>query len=96
MPHVEVPSMTDVMQPKFVLSTKRGWGMVITAVTTAIPVVNLFGASKGIHIDGPMVALVGQSVGAALDAIGVACGVMLWVWGSFKPTAPLTLFPGSR
>lgn len=83
----------DVVQPKWVMSTKRGWGMLLTFVSTMLPMLNIWLSGKGINIDGPMVAIFGEAVTQLIDAIGLVVGVALWVWGSFRPTAPVTVLP---
>jgi len=89
----DVPTMDEIMQPKWVLATKRGWGMTITGLTSLLPLLDTWVSMKwGVHISAPVVDLVGQAGTHVLDAIGMAVGVVLWVWGSFRPTAPLTLF----
>lgn len=85
--------MKDVVPPKWVLSTKRGWGMFITFVMTLLPMLNVWLTSKGIEISAPMVQLVGSGVAGVIDAVGILIGIALWVWGSFRPTAPLTVLP---
>ena len=85
--------LKDVVQPKWVMETKRGWGMVLTFAGTVVPLVNLYGAQYGIHIEPPMIALFGEAVGNVISSVGVAIGVVLWVWGSFRPTAPLNAMP---
>jgi len=84
--------LKDVVAPKWVLSTKRGWGMVLTFVGTALPFVNVYATQwLGHPLDAGMVALVGQSVTNFIEAVGQVAGVALWVYGSFRPTAPLQL-----
>lgn len=86
--------LKDIVAPKWVLSTKRGWGMVLTFAGSLLPFVNMWVKAKtGIEIDAPMVALIGEAMANAIDAVGVLVGVLLWVWGSFRPTAPLTVLP---
>lgn len=85
--------MKDVVAPKWVMSTKRGWGMALTFVSTLMPMINVWLAGWGVHLDAPMVALIGEAGTQLIDSLGLAVGVALWVWGSFKPTAPLTVAP---
>lgn len=80
------------MQPKWWLETKRGWGMLITAVMGLITYAGpLLSQWTGIPIDAAFVGLVGQVVANLLEAIGFCIGFYLWVVGSFRPTAPITV-----
>lgn len=84
--------LKDIVKPKWALETKRGWGMALTFVGTAMPFVTVMAKQYfGINIDAGMVALVGEAVTNLIDSVAVVSGVVLWVWGSFRPTAPLTL-----
>jgi hypothetical protein len=84
----------DIEKPKWAMATKRGWGMALTFAGTLLPFVNMWVKNKtGVEIDAPMVALVGEAVGGVIDAVAVATGVVLWVWGSFRPSAPITVLP---
>lgn len=83
----------DMVPPKWVLSTKRGWGMLITFVSTMLPVVSVWLAAKGINIEPGMVTQLGEAVGNLIEQVGVVVGLVLWVWGSFRPTAPITMVP---
>lgn len=85
--------MVDVVPPKWVMTTKRGWGMFITFVVTLLPMLNLWLASKGWEVTIPMVQTIGSAGVGVIEAVGFAVGVALWVWGSFRPTAPLTVLP---
>jgi hypothetical protein len=85
--------LKDVVQPKWALETKRGWGMVLTFAGTVVPFINLYGAKYGVNIEPPMIALFGEAVGNVISAVGVATGVVLWVWGSMRPTAQITTLP---
>ena len=86
--------LKDVVAPKWVLSTKRGWGMLLTFAGTALPFVNMYANQWfGVHIDAPMISLVGDSVTNLLNDFGTFVGVCLWVYGSFRPTAPLQALP---
>lgn len=86
--------LKDVTAPKWVFATKRGWGMALTFLASVLPFVNVFVKKyTGIEIDAPMVSLVGEAVTHLIDSVGLAVGVALWVWGSFRPTAPLTVMP---
>ena len=79
-----------IEQPKWVLSTKRGWGMVITGLTVAVPLIAQF---TGLPLDQAVVNTVGQTVATGIDVVGTLVGVGLWIYGSFRPTAPLKLLP---
>jgi hypothetical protein len=83
----------DVVKPKWALETKRGWGMVLTFAGTVMPMVNMWLATKGVHVDAPMITLFGEAVNQLIDSVAVVAGVALWVWGSFRPTAPVTVLP---
>jgi hypothetical protein len=86
--------LKDVVKPKWAMETKRGWGMLLTFVGTAMPFVTLMAKQYlGVNIDAPMIALVGEAVNQLIDSVAVVSGVVLWVWGSFRPTssAPLSL-----
>jgi hypothetical protein len=86
--------LKDIVQPKWVAETKRGWGMILTFAGTVLPMVNMWVQSKtGVAIDAPMVALFGEAVNNVISSVGTFVGVCLWVWGSFRPTAPVTLMP---
>jgi hypothetical protein len=85
--------LKDVVLPKWALETKRGWGMLIVFAGTVVPFINMYGAQYGIHIEPPMVALLGEAVGSVISSVGVAVGAVLWVWGSMRPTAPITALP---
>jgi hypothetical protein len=85
--------LKDIVQPKWVMATKRGWGMLLTFAGTVVPLINLYGAQYNIHVEPPMVSLLGEAVGNVISSVGVAAGVVLWVWGSFRPTAPVTVAP---
>lgn len=86
----------DVVAPKWVPTTKRGIGMIVTFFTAVLPILSGWLATKGVHIDAPMVALFGQALGNVVDAVGTFVGLVLWVWGSFKPTAPLAVLPPKK
>jgi hypothetical protein len=84
--------LKDVAKPKWMLETKRGWGMVLTFIGTTLPFVSMLAHQYlGVKIDAPMVALVGEAVNQLIDSAAVVIGVFLWVWGSFRPTAPIAL-----
>lgn len=89
---MEAPmDIKDIVPPKPFEATKRGWGLIAAAVAAVLPYVNgLIADITGIHIDAPIVALVGEAVTRIIDAVGVGAGVALFVWGSIFPTAPLT------
>jgi hypothetical protein len=50
-------------------------------------------AKTGVAIDAPMVALVGEAFTNMITSVGTFAGVCLWVWGSFRPTSPITALP---
>lgn len=86
--------LKDIEKPKWALETKRGWGMVLTFAGTLMPVITIYSKQWfGVAIDAPMVALVGEAVSGVIDAVAVAAGVVLWVWGSFRPTAQINVLP---
>jgi hypothetical protein len=85
--------LKDIVQPKWVLSTKRGVGMLLTFLTTLLPFLSGWAATKGVHIDAPMVALFGQVIGGVIDAVGTLVGFGLMIWGMWRPTAPLAALP---
>jgi hypothetical protein len=85
--------LKDVAAPKWALETKRGWGMLLTFAGTLVPFINMFGAKYGITVEAPMVALFGEAIGNVISSVGVATGVVLWVWGTMRPTAPITALP---
>lgn len=85
--------LKDVVAPKWIFATKRGWGMVITFVTTMLPMLNVWMSGMGYSIDPGLVSLVGETGAQLLDTVGLVIGVALWVWGSFRPTAPITVLP---
>lgn len=77
-------------QPKWVLTTKRGWGMVLTGLTVVLPFVSQF---TGVPLDPGIVSAVGQTVATGIDVAGALAGLTLLIWGAFRPTAPLKLLP---
>jgi hypothetical protein len=85
-------NISEVVPPKWALETKRGWGMVITFVTTVLPIVNTWVSAKwGIQLDAPFVMAFGEAVTSMIDSVGLVVGLALWFVGSMRPTAPLTL-----
>lgn len=89
--------LKDIEKPKWALETKRGWGMALTFLGTAMPFVTVMAKQYfDINIDAAMVAVVGEAVSQLIDSVAVVAGVVLWVWGSFRPTAPLQLVPVKR
>jgi hypothetical protein len=85
---VDVTTVT----PKWVLETKRGWGMVLTFATTVLPIVNSWVSAKwGVSLDAPFVMALGDAVTSMIDSVGLVIGLVLWFVGSMRPTAPLTL-----
>ena len=79
-------NMSEVMQPKWFLETKRGVGMAMAGVGTLLP---LLAAYLGVSID---VATWGTFTAEVLKWFEITWNVVgysLWAWGSFRPTAPL-------
>jgi hypothetical protein len=87
--------LKDVVAPKWMMYTKRGWGMLIAGLAAGLPAISWWLESKGIHIDLPMIKVFGEAVSNAMDSIGLVIGFGLWFWGSMRPSAPLTVFPPS-
>ena len=86
--------LKDIVEPKWALATKRGWGMLLAGVSTVLPFVNEYTKGKwGVSIDAPVVALAGEVGANLIDAVGLAVGYGLWIWGTFRPSAPLTVLP---
>ena len=82
--------MTEIVPPKWWLQTKRGWGMVITFVTAVLPVFGVWVSSLlGVDITPDLVSALDSVVLRWIEASGTVLGLALWVWGSFRPTAPL-------
>lgn len=76
--------------PKWVLETKRGWGMLIAAVVMIVPFVNQY---LGLGIDAAVVGTLGETVTKLIDAVAAVVATVLMIWGMWRPTAPLTLLP---
>jgi len=85
--------MKDIVAPKWMMATKRGWGMVIAGLSAGLPMFSWWLAGKGINVDLPMITLFGETVSQMLDSVGLVVGFVLWVWGSMRPTAPITVLP---
>jgi len=84
--------MTEIVPPKWWLATKRGWGMLITGVMAGLPLAaGLIYSWFGVNITPEMVSNVNTAVLDWIEATGTVIGVALWVYGSFRPTAPLTV-----
>jgi len=81
-------NMSDVMQPKWWLATKRGWGILLAGGATFIPMVATL---VGLPIDASTVGVGGEIVTNWLESTGQLIGFGLLVWGSFRPTAPLSV-----
>lgn len=86
----------EITKPKFILDTKRGWGMLITGVAAMVPFLSYYvEAWTGVKLDAAMVAMLGEAGVMVIDAAATVVGVGLWVWGSFRPTAPLVVNPAN-
>lgn len=79
--------MTDVMQPKWWLDTKRGIGMAMLALGQAVPII---GAWFGVTVDAAMVGDLAANIAQWFDVTWNVIGGVLLLWGSWRPTAPLS------
>ncbi len=87
----------EEMKPKWVLTTKRGIGMLMVVLASVMPVAGAWVKAKwGWEVDAPMVAVFGERLYGVVDAVALVSGFVLWVWGSFRPTAPLSVTPVSE
>lgn len=80
--------LKDFVAPKWWLDTKRGIGMFMVGLGTAVPVL---GAWFGVTLDPAVITETGQQVAVWFDVTWNIVGFVLWVWGSFRPTAPLAV-----
>ena len=89
--------LKDIVEPKWALQTHRGWGMLITFLSTGLPFVNVYAQQwLGHGIDPGVVSLLGEAGARLIDDIGIAVGVCVWVYGTFFPTAPITVLPPKK
>lgn len=80
--------MSDYMQPKFWLNTKRGVGMFMAGVGTLLP---LAAAYFGVTIDAATWGSFAAEVAKWFDVTWNVIAYGLWAYGSVFPTAPLSL-----
>lgn len=86
--------LKDISQPKWVPTTKRGVGMILAFFTTLLPFISGYvKVHYGVTLDAPLVALFGEVLTNLITTVGTVVGFVLWVWGSFRPTGPLTVLP---
>lgn len=74
--------------PKWWLDTKRGVGMAMVGLGTLVPIL---GAWFGVTVDASTVGELGTTLAQWFDVTWNVVGTVLWVVGSFFPTAPLKL-----
>ena len=80
----EAMDMND--KPKWWAQSMTIWGVIITALTTVLPVV---GPLLGYDISADMVAQFGEQVGQIIQAMGGVVGTLMAVFGRLRTTAPL-------
>jgi hypothetical protein len=71
---------------KYFLTSKRIWGIIITAATAVVPVVSKY---LGHEISPAAITQLGDSVTAAINAVGAAVGIVLAFWGSVVAQGPV-------
>lgn len=80
--------MSDYMQPKWWLETKRGVGMAMAAVGQLVPLLAVY---MGVTIDAATVGAFAAELAKWFDITWNVIAYVLWAWGSFFPTAPLAV-----
>ena len=80
--------MSDYMQPKWFLETKRGVGMLMAGVGALVPMV---GAYFGVTIDAVTWGQFAAEVAKWFEITWNVMAYALWIAGSFRPSAPITV-----
>lgn len=80
--------MSEVMQPKWFADTKRGIGMLMVGLGTFIPLVAGY---FGVTIDTATWGQFAANVASWFDVTWNVIGYVLWIWGTFRPTAPIAV-----
>jgi hypothetical protein len=81
-------NMSDYMQPKWFLETKRGVGMAMAAVGVAIPMIAVW---TGVTLDAASVGAFTSELVKWFEVTWNVVAYVMWVWGSFFPSAPLSV-----
>lgn len=81
-------NMTDYMQPKWWLDSKRGIGMAMAGLGAVIPAV---AAYFGATIDAATWGQFAAEVAKWFEVTWNVIAYVLWIYGSFFPTAPLSI-----
>lgn len=80
-------------EPKWMLATKRGWGLVIMGAGFALP---LLAGYMGITYDPGAVNTLAADGVAWVAATGKLVGSVMALYGMFRPTAPMTVLPPKK
>ena len=80
----EVMEMND--KPKWWAQSMTIWGIIITALTTVLPIV---GPLLGYDISADMVTQFGEQVARIIQALGGVVGTLMAVFGRLRTTTPL-------
>jgi hypothetical protein len=81
-------NMSDYMQPKWWLETKRGVGMAMVALGVAVPMI---AGWTGVTIDPATVGAMGAEIAKWFEVTWNVVAYALWLMGSFRPSAPITI-----
>jgi len=85
-------TMPGYPEPKVWYETKRGIGMAMAAISAVLPVImTTAGGWLGINVDMSQWSEFSQNVAKWFDLTWTLVGYVLWVYGSFRPTAPIVL-----
>lgn len=78
------------MQPSWILTSKRFWGIIITALSTNLWVLNWI---LGIDIDKETLGQIETSGASIIEHLGTLAGIFLTVIGSMKAKGGWKLWP---
>lgn len=81
-------NMSEYMQPKWWLETKRGVGMAMAAAGQLIPLAAVY---MGVTIDAANWGAFAAEVAKWFEITWNVVAYFLWIYGSFFPTAPLSV-----
>lgn len=76
------------MQASWILTSKRFWGIAITAASTMVPLLSNY---MGWDVDAEQVEQVGAAGAELISAVGMFVGLVLTFIGSMKAKGPMTL-----
>jgi hypothetical protein len=81
-------TMSEIMQPKWWLDTKRGIGMAMAAAGTIVP---LLAGYMGVTIDAATVGQLAAEIAKWFDVTWNVIAYGLMIYGMWRPSAPLSL-----